>query len=43
MSKATGTLYLPTASFGEAPAATNDNPNPRAPITPDSFKILVLK
>ncbi len=43
MSKATGSLYLPTASFGETPAATNENPNPRAPITPDSFKILVLK
>ena len=43
MSKATGTLYLPTASFGKAPTATSDNPNPRAPITPDSFKILVVK
>lgn len=43
MSKATGTLYLPTASFGEAPAATNENPHPRAPITPDSFKILVIQ
>ncbi|WP_337965459.1 YncE family protein [uncultured Flavobacterium sp.] len=43
MSKATGALYLPTASFGKTPAATNENPNPRAPITPDSFKILVLK
>lgn len=43
MSKATGALYLPTASFGKTPAATNEKPNPRAPITPDSFKILVLK
>lgn len=43
MSKATGTLYLPTANFGIAPAPTSDNPNPRAPITPDSFKILVVK
>jgi len=43
MSKATGTLYLPTASFGEAPTATNENPHPRAPITPDSFKILVIQ
>ena len=43
MSKTTGALYLPTASFGKAPAATNDNPNPRAPIIPDSFKILVVK
>lgn len=43
MSKATGALYLPTASFGIAPAPTNDNPNPRAPITPDSFRILIVK
>lgn len=43
MSKTTGALYLPTASFGKAPVPTNDNPNPRAPIIPDSFKILVVK
>ncbi|WP_316633370.1 YncE family protein [uncultured Flavobacterium sp.] len=43
MSKATGTLYLPTASFGKVPAPTSENPNPRAPITPDSFRILVVK
>ncbi|MBF4516110.1 hypothetical protein IRZ71_07145 [Flavobacterium sp. ANB] len=43
MSKATGALYLPTANFGDTPAATSDNPNPRASIVPDSFKILVIK
>lgn len=34
-------LYLPTARFGEAPAATKDQPRPRAPMIPDSFVILV--
>jgi YVTN family beta-propeller protein len=43
MSKVTGTLYLPTASFGKAPSVTSDNPNPHAPIVADSFKILVVK
>jgi DNA-binding beta-propeller fold protein YncE len=35
-------VYLPTASFGPAPAATSALPNPRAPMLPDSFVILVL-
>ncbi|TPG31631.1 YncE family protein [Flavobacterium pectinovorum] len=43
MSKATGTLYLSTASFGKTPSASADNPNPRAAIIPGSFKILVVK
>lgn len=43
MSKATGTLYLPTAQFDKAPEPTNENPHPRAPIMADSFKILVVK
>jgi DNA-binding beta-propeller fold protein YncE len=36
-------LYLPTASFGEAPAATPENPRPRRPMIPDSFVILVME
>ena len=34
-------VYLPIAQFGAAPAATKENPRPRAPIVPDSFVILV--
>jgi len=33
-------LYLPTAEYGETPAATADNPNPRPPIKPGTFVIL---
>lgn len=43
MSKATGTLYLPTADFGKVPEATSENPHPRASIIPGSFKVLVVK
>lgn len=43
MSKTTGTLYMPTAEFGKAPEATTENPHPRAPIVPNSFKVLVVK
>ena len=35
-------IYLPTASFGTTPAPTPAQPNPRAPMLPDSFVILVL-
>ena len=35
-------LYLPTAEFGTAPAATKEQPRPRAPMVPDSFVILVF-
>jgi YVTN family beta-propeller protein len=35
-------LYLPTASFGPAPAANSTQPNPRAPMVAGSFVILVL-
>jgi DNA-binding beta-propeller fold protein YncE len=35
-------LYLPTASFGTPPEATAAQPNPRAPMLPDSFVIVVL-
>jgi len=33
-------LYLPTAKFGTAPAATADNPRPRAPMVPGSFHVI---
>jgi hypothetical protein len=36
-------LYLPTAEFGQTPAATPENPRPRAPIVPGSFVVLVLE
>jgi DNA-binding beta-propeller fold protein YncE len=39
---ATHRIYLPTASFGPAPAPTAAQPNPRAPMIPDTFVILVL-
>jgi hypothetical protein len=34
-------VYLVTADFGPAPAATADNPRPRPPILPDTFVLLV--
>ncbi|MBO9584785.1 MAG: hypothetical protein J7574_11560 [Flavobacterium sp.] len=43
MSKATGVLYMPTSEFGKTPEVTAENPHPRATITPNSFKILVVK
>ncbi|MCU1306753.1 MAG: beta-propeller repeat-containing protein [Acidobacteriaceae bacterium] len=33
--------YLVTAQFGPAPAATTENPRPRAPMVPNSFTVLV--
>ncbi|HEV2104391.1 MAG TPA: YncE family protein [Candidatus Eisenbacteria bacterium] len=36
-------VYLCTADFGEAPAATPDNPRPRRPMVPGSFVILVTE
>ena len=35
-------LYLPTAEFGPAPAATADNPHPRPTILGGSFVVLVV-
>jgi DNA-binding beta-propeller fold protein YncE len=35
-------VYLSTAQFGPAPAATADNPRPRPQIKPGTFEILVL-
>jgi YVTN family beta-propeller protein len=39
---ATGRIYLATATFGERPAPTADNPRPRPAIVPGSFTILVV-
>ena len=38
----THNVYTVTASFGERPAATTDNPHPRPPMVPDSFIVLVV-
>jgi YVTN family beta-propeller protein len=38
---ATGKVYLVTAKFGPAPAATADNPRPRPSVLPGSFTVLV--
>jgi YVTN family beta-propeller protein len=38
---ATGKIYLVTAKFGPAPAATSANPRPRPPVLPNSFTVLV--
>ncbi len=35
-------IYLVTAKFGPAPAATADQPHPRSALLPDSFVVLVL-
>jgi DNA-binding beta-propeller fold protein YncE len=37
----THTVYLVTAEFGPAPAATADNPHPRPSILPDTFTLLI--
>jgi Uncharacterized conserved protein len=39
----TGRIYTVTAEFGTAPAATTENPRPRAPMVPGSFTLLVLE
>jgi len=35
-------VFLPTAQFGPAPAATTENPRPRRTIVPGTFEILEL-
>lgn len=42
LDQATGALYIPTADYTPV-AATAASPNPRPGITPDSFKILIVK
>ena len=36
-------IYLPTAQFGPAPAATADNPRPRPQMLPETFTIIVVE
>jgi DNA-binding beta-propeller fold protein YncE len=38
---ATHAVYLVSADFGSAPAATADNPRPRPTIIPDTFTLLI--
>ena len=35
-------LFLPTAEYGEAPAATKENPHPRPPVKPGTFQVLEI-
>lgn len=35
-------VYLVTASFGEAPAPTKENPSPRRPMVPETFTVIVM-
>ncbi|CAN5467029.1 hypothetical protein BH09SUM1_BH09SUM1_21340 [soil metagenome] len=37
---ATGQLYLPAAEYGATPAATTDQPRPRASVVPGSFQYI---
>jgi hypothetical protein len=39
----TGRIFLVTAQFGPAPAATADVPHPRRSVVPDSFEIIVVE
>jgi len=39
----TGRIYLVTAQFGAAPAATDAMPHPRRSVVPDSFEIIVVE
>jgi len=38
----THTVYLPTAQFGPAPAATPEQPRPRPALLPNTFTVLVV-
>lgn len=40
LDKQTHHIYLPTAEFGETPAATSENPHPRPTVKPGSFVVL---
>jgi YVTN family beta-propeller protein len=42
LDEATGKVYLVTADFGAAPAATAEQPHPRPALIPDSFVLLVV-
>jgi len=36
-------LFLPSCDWGPVPHATKENPNPRAPMVPDTFRVLVME
>jgi DNA-binding beta-propeller fold protein YncE len=36
-------LFVPSADYGPAPPATAQNPNPRRPMVPGSFRVLMLE
>jgi hypothetical protein len=40
---ATHRVFLVTANFAPAPAATPEHPNPRPAILPGTFRLLVLE
>ena len=42
LDRKTGTVYLPVADMGAAPAPTADNPRPRARPVPGTFSVLVV-
>jgi YVTN family beta-propeller protein len=42
LDEATGNVYLVTADFGPAPAATAEQPHPWPALIPDSFVVLVV-
>ncbi|HMH11525.1 MAG TPA: YncE family protein [Edaphobacter sp.] len=39
----TGRVYLATAQFGAAPAATDAMPHPRPSVVPDSFEVILVE
>jgi len=39
----TGKIYLVTADFGPTPAATTEQPRPRPPLLPGTFRVLVVE
>jgi YVTN family beta-propeller protein len=38
-----GRIYLVTADYGPTPPATEEQPHPRPPIMPDTFRVLVVE
>jgi DNA-binding beta-propeller fold protein YncE len=38
-----GRIYLVTADYGPAPAATAEEPHPRSPVLPGTFRVLVVE
>jgi hypothetical protein len=37
-----GNLYLPVADYGPAPQPTTENPAPKKPILPNTFRVLEI-